>query len=244
MPTLCPNCRIALPAPGNRCPACGPVITAAPAAPAPPALEKRLDPAAASWIRVEERGQTLVLRWRWFQWGHIVIALGVAVFLVFFVLSVLMAIAYGTGPRAVPAIWLMPLALGSATGYLGYRTLADLLNSTTLTVTPGDALTVRHGPLPWPGNATWPAARLTQVYCVATKSYRTSEGRDFSKPYFVFSLHALLTDGTSARISMGPPVTDTDLPRRLERLIERHLGLPDRPVEGEFVCATDRAPAR
>lgn len=93
---------------------------------------------------------TFTLRRRWFQAQH--------VFLLFFCIAwdSFLVFWYGSA-MTTDAPWLMivfPVAHVAVGVGLTYSVIAGFLNRTTLTLTP-DALAVRHGPVPWRGNASF-----------------------------------------------------------------------------------------
>jgi hypothetical protein len=109
---------------------------------------------------------------------------------------------------------------------LTYRTLAGFVNKTRVTVTP-DELTVRHGPLPWRGNVSLPAAALTQLYCEETVTH----GKNGTSR--TYTLSAVLRDGRKIALIKALPEAAQAL--FLEQLIEERLGIRDAPVGGEYV---------
>lgn len=120
---------------------------------------------------------------------------------------------------------LFPLIHVGAGLYMTYRTLATLLNTTTITVG-DDELSVRHHPLPWPGGLRVPAAELAQLF---TEEQITETKNGVSRSYH---LGAVLKDGTKQRILANLPEPDQAL--FLEQQIEERLGIVDVEVGGEW----------
>jgi hypothetical protein len=75
-----------------------------------------------------------------------------------------------------PYRWLPLIILIPHTGFgllFVYLSLARFLNRTVIEVTP-EFLTVRHGPVPWPGDLTLPVDELKRFYCYNKGSRATS----------------------------------------------------------------------
>lgn len=112
---------------------------------------------------------TFTLRRRWFQAQH--------VFLLFFCIAwdSFLVFWYGNAVGA-DASWLMivfPLGHVAVGVGLSYWVIAGFLNRTTLTLTP-EALSVRHGPIPWRGNASFARADIRGVELVEQRHTRSS----------------------------------------------------------------------
>jgi predicted RNA-binding Zn-ribbon protein involved in translation (DUF1610 family) len=231
----CPSCDAPLEAPEDRsrffCHFCGtPIereqapqvaIDAAPRTPLPRAVP------IPSKLHVEELGDELTIRWRWFSPA------------VFFLLPFCIAwnaflvgwysLAFGNDmdmPGAMRLVFLIfPLAHVAVGVGLAYAVLIMLLNSTTVNVQRGELL-VRHGPIPSPGNATIPVDDIEQIYCGVDIS-KGSKG----KPGVTYPLRAMLKSGRV--VDLLPRNSEHDVARAVEHLIERHLGIEDRVVSGE-----------
>ncbi len=126
------------------------------------------------------------------------------------------------------APWLMfvfPLLhLGVGIG-LTYTALAGFYNSTAITAGQGK-LTIQHGPLPWPGNRTLPATDITQLY----SEQRMVQARNGAHPRFQLSV----VTRENRKIRLIANMDEPDEVRFLERTLEEHLGIHNRPVEGEM----------
>ena len=173
-------------------------------------------------IRVEETGNGLRVSWRWFS--------GMFIFLLFFCIawdSFLVfwyTAAFGMGaPWIFKVFPIIHLAVGVG---LTYFTLAGFLNRTTLELTP-DALTVRHGPIPWGGNLTLPVLELVQFYC-QERYQPTRRGR----PLLTFQLCAVLKDGRKVSVLTG--LDEREHVLFLEQTLEKWLDIKDQPVGGEM----------
>lgn len=121
-------------------------------------------------------------------------------------------------------ILLLPLLHVIAGVVITYIALANLLNSTVITVT-AEQLTIRHGPLPWAGNLAVASAELKQLYCSEHLSQRKN---DVQRRYGV---EAILNDNTRRTLIKG--LFDADQALFIEQEIEEHLGIVDVVVPGE-----------
>ena len=87
-------------------------------------------------------------------------------------------------------------------------------------------LTIRHGPLPWPGNHTLNSADIEQLFC-QEKFRQGKHGGSYT-----YEVHAVLTDGTKKELVSG--LDDADQAIFIEQQLEDHLGIEDRRVPGEL----------
>ena len=130
----------------------------------------------------------------------------------------------GMGPGCFIWVFLTPFILvGLGTGYAA---LALLLNRTTIKVE-GNELKVLNGPLRWPGTKTLDASQVSQLYCEEYVAYKQN-----NSPQYRFKVKAILLDG--ARVDLIPGCEDAGQALYLEQLLERHLGIEDRPVKDEY----------
>lgn len=104
-------------------------------------------------------------------------------------------------------------------------TLASLVNTTTIGVGRG-LLSIKHSPIWWPRNRVLSSDRIRQLFC----KQRTH--RDDDSTNTVYSLWALLSDGSTVKLLDS--WKDADQVLYLEQEIERALGLRDEPVGGEM----------
>ena len=220
----CPSCGFQLQA-GDmnletmaaRCRVCQSLIDLRPeAAPAP---VEPLPVPLPERVTVSSAGGELVIERRWFAWT--------AIFMVFFCviwfgfLGFWYAIAFTTGLLALKLVPLLHVAVGL---FLLYTTIATLLNRTRITVGRG-SLTVRHGPVPWPGRRTLATETLEQLYCEEHVN-RSRNGVNVT-----YSVRARGKDGRLVKLATGLPERDQAL--YIEQQIERHLGIVNRPVSSE-----------
>jgi hypothetical protein len=115
-------------------------------------------------------------------------------------------------------IGFLPLALAGC-GLGVYWFLAFLLNHTTLRAD-HHGLTVRHGPLPWPGSHFLPRDDIVQLYVTMHRGRRSG---------ISYRLRAMLPLQT---VVLLPHVRSAEEALYFERAIEKRLGIEDQPVPG------------
>lgn len=130
----------------------------------------------------------------------------------------------GSGPGAFIWLFLTPFILiGLGTGYAA---LALLLNRTIIQVE-GNELRVSHRPLRWPGARTLDAAQISQLYCSEYVAYKQN-----NSPQYRMRVHAMMLDGS--RVDLISGIEDAGQALYLEQILEKHLGIEDRPVKDEY----------
>lgn len=108
--------------------------------------------------------------------------------------------------------------------YLTYQVLADLLNTTTVTVDSRN-LAVRHRPLPWWPAPTIDVADIEQFYAVE----RISHGKNSTS--ISYDVLAVGRDNGSIKVLRG--LEDVGQALYLEQIFEQIMRIRDRPVAGE-----------
>jgi hypothetical protein len=126
------------------------------------------------------------------------------------------------GAHAHAAPLLFPLLHVGAGIAITYTTICGFVNTTRIAIENG-ALSVRHGPLPWPGNRDVAIASIVQLFC------REHVGNKGSRSY---SVNALLKQGTTSTVLKG--LTDAEQALYIEQIVEKRLGIVDAPVAGEY----------
>jgi hypothetical protein len=193
-----------------------------------PKLVRAKAPLPSRFKVKEEDGAPTRITWRWFSLVHI--------FFVFFCivwdgfLVIWYGIAFVTDAPLIAIVFpLFHVAMGVG---LTYYTLTRLVNRTTIEVS-RNQLTIRHGPLPWPGNLDVPGSHFTQLYGeeITTKNKGTTT--------YTYNLIALDRDGRKVKLISGLPEKDQVL--YLEQTLERRLGIEDTVVEGEVATRTPAA---
>lgn len=107
------------------------------------------------------------------------------------------------------------LVLGIA---IVWSILALILNKTTIQLE-GRRLKIQHRPIPWLWNRDVDTTSFDQLYCVEGDSRR-------------YDLMARCKDGT--RLKLVKNLGEVEQALALERLLEKHLGIADRPIRGEI----------
>jgi len=184
---------------------------------------------------VEDDGQSLTIRQRWFQWA--------LVFLLFFAIAwdsflvgwywMLTSGPFG-GDQGMPGpfkliFFVFPIAHVAVGVGLTYFVLAGFLNSTVIRVAHG-ILSVRHGPLPWRGNLDMPTDGIEQIYC-QNKLRTHHRRRGHSSTSMIYEVHAVVA-GQKRKLLSG--LHDADHALFVEQSLERYLSIEDRSVPGEM----------
>lgn len=197
-----------------------------------PADEARLDaltrparpPAALPLpekFKVEETPGRLHVSWRWFSpVQHLFLAFFALFWNGFMVMWFGIAISQGQLPMALFG------TLHAGVGvFLAYSVLTGFLNSTRIGLEQG-VLTVKHGPLPWPGSGAWRKEDLAQLY----GEEHVSRGKNGTS--VTYSLNAMLRDGRRVKVLKG--LTERAQVLWLERTLEGRMSIVDVPVAGEL----------
>jgi hypothetical protein len=164
-------------------------------------------------ITCEKHADGVTVTQRWFSWLAMIILPVVAV------LDVAVVLVYALLPTQ-EAPWqahalLLPGMLAALA--FTYYAAAQLANRTVVQVTP-QVLSIRHGPLLWPGNRTIPISNVKQIYC------RETLNRDYEGDNWVtYTLAAALEDGREVVLlrRIGSP----DASHFLEREVQSSLGI-------------------
>ena len=107
---------------------------------------------------------------------------------------------------------------------LTYYALTGWFNRTTISVGQG-RISVRHRPLPWPGNKEIDAADVKQLYA--------KEGsRPWSSTSVTYELRAVTNSGRNIKIVGGLETQEQAI--FIEQKIEKYLRIEDAPVVGEI----------
>lgn len=184
-----------------------------------PALEAPMPPALTE--ERDERG--LVLTYRWFTPVHVVMLLFCIFwdgFLVFWYRTALERHAGLTDPM----IWFPLLHVAVGIG-LSYSTVAGFLNRTIVAIGSGE-ITIRQGPVPWPGNRTVNGADIRQLF--REETFTSSRGGRRA------SYHVCAVTSEKRKLRLLGNVPGADVALYLEQAIEKALGIEDQPVLGEM----------
>jgi hypothetical protein len=166
---------------------------------------------------------------RWFEPGRHLPLLFFCLFWDGFLVHWYTALASGTAHTksgATPGLtfFLFPLLHVGVGVFLTYSVIAGLFN-TTLVGIRGDDLFVSHGPIPWRGNRTIPAASITQLFCEEKVS------RSNKNETLTYSLTAILDGGERVQLLTG--LTAVEQALFLEQTLEERLEIVDVAVAGE-----------
>lgn len=126
-----------------------------------------------------------------------------------------------------PAImFLFPLIHVAVGVMLTYTTLAGFLNTSTISLNRQE-ISVRHAPLPYPGEKTIPAGDVRQVYTQEHVRH-TKNGTTNS-----YNLSAVTRGGEKLDLLKGLDSPEAAL--YIEQQIERYYNIADEPVAGEIL---------
>ncbi|HEU4538781.1 MAG TPA: hypothetical protein VFS00_31895, partial [Polyangiaceae bacterium] len=159
------------------------------------------------------RGGELEIRHKWAP-GEIVSLVGAGLFWK----GIQFASILG-GLPALQAIGLVVSVAGAA--FFGYCAAARHFNKTVVRATPS-GVTVRHAPLPWPGNRSVAAHEIKGLACEAVAPRRPL------RPSRTFALTASLHGGRKVRLLSGLP--DRDQAVEIAQRLEQHRPERERAV--------------
>ncbi len=106
-----------------------------------------------------------------------------------------------------------------------YATIGGFVNHTELRVS-RTRVTVRHYPLPWPGNRKVLSHVIAQVFCMA-EEHRNIKGVSYTYDVFV-------EEQGGRRFKLVSGLEDEEQALFIEQQIEQYLGIADRAVPGEI----------
>jgi hypothetical protein len=161
-----------------------------------------------------ERGN-LVIERRWFGISTIPLCFFVIFWDSFLVFWYFMALndAKGAGLENLPVL-IFPLIHVAVGILLTYMAITGFVNKTRIQIGLGK-LSIKHGPLPWPGDKIIDANQIEQLYCQK------------------FAVHAKMKSGLTS-VLIGS-LSEYEQARYLEQKIEEVLRLKDVVVPGEAV---------
>ncbi|QDT18069.1 hypothetical protein [Alienimonas californiensis] len=169
---------------------------------------------------VEEYGDAVAIRWRWFSLKYVPLAffcVGWDAFLIFWY-----AAAFGFGPMGGgPFQWLMvifPVAHVAVGVGLTYTVICGFFNRTSVVAGHG-RVRVRHEPLPWRGSADHDADGFTALFV-----RRGSSSAKSNQPQTTYDVLARTADGGQRTLLRG--LEEKNDARFLAEAIGRALDLP------------------
>ncbi|MET0398886.1 MAG: hypothetical protein ABW277_18990 [Longimicrobiaceae bacterium] len=169
----------------------------------------------------ETAGGRVTFRHRWFSPKFLFLVFFCVFWDGFLVFWYTLAIA-GDAPLVFKLFPLIHVTVGAV---LTYYTIAGFVNTTTVMLDRGH-LSVRHGPLPWPGKLDVDTSRFRQLYC----EEKVSRGKNGVS--YTYDLKAVMSDGERRKIVSG--LDSPDVPLYLEQQMEEWLKIRDEPVHGEL----------
>jgi len=225
----CPACLMTVPGEHvnirlgiGKCPGCATVFQVADQLPGPPKPKVGLP----SVFLIENWGPELVITRRWYfhgVWALLAFCTFWDGFLVMWYTAAVQGILRGNAGSAWPMLLFPVLHLGIGIG-LTYFVVSSFVNKTTIQATASE-VSVRHGPLPWPGNCQVLTAEIKQLFCTENhhkgrRNCRTS-----------YDVQVLKHDNTRVKLLGG--LTEVDQALFIEQQIEEHLKIRDEHVVGE-----------
>ncbi len=178
---------------------------------------------------VTDLGDRLLIRRRWFSW----IAIPMLFFCIVWDGTLVFWYGMATQMKTGSMQWvflLFPLLHVAVGVGITYFTLAMLLNKTWIEVDP-HAFTVRHRPLPWPGNRRIDPAAIEQLYGKREKHQSRDDDGD-TRTWYTYELHAQLLGGKHEKLLSG--LEKPQHVRYIEQEMEKWLGIKDRRVVGQM----------
>ena len=162
--------------------------------------------------------------YRWFSIYTVLLTVFVVLWDGF--LIVLYTQAINTSNTTTLVYSLLHLAVGVG---LTYYVLAGYINRTYIRVD-HSLLSIKHAPLPFPGNRTVDASDIKQVY---SKARLSRSQRDGVVTFLVtFEVHALTHSGRNLKLLSR--LVNSEHALFIEQEIERFLHIQDAPVRGEI----------
>ncbi len=182
--------------------------------------DAKLDVSLPKNLAVDNFGSELKITRRWFSPKYIA--------MIFFSLfwNGFMVVWYGIA--IANQIWIMALfgLLHAGVGiWLIYYILCGFVNITEVKVSP-NALTVKHSPIPYPGNKRLDPFNIDQLYS------KEKISRNRNSTTYSYEVHLITREGKHQKL-----VTGLDEPEQalyMEQKIEQALNITDRRVRGEL----------
>ena len=172
---------------------------------------------------LEETAGTTRISWSWFRLEYVMV--GAWGFALDLFSGALLARSLSAGDPLEPGpVAFLCLLLAGGLG-LTYCALTGVLNTTTVEAS-RDGLSIRHGPLPWPGNQDLPRRALTHLYGLenARRPLFAWHGRGWD-------LNAV--DAKGRRRTLLSRLEEQEQVLFLEQALEKRLGIEEAPVQGE-----------
>ena len=202
-------------------------------APAKQTAENRAEVPLPKKFKVDDLGTELTISWSWFS-PSILFLLFFCVFWDGFLVvwySAVLGLGFGglggnNGPQGWALVFmaLFPILHVAVGVGLTYFVLASFVNRTWVRVDRGE-LTIRHGPVPFPGNKTLLTADIKQFYCTETVNNRRNNCS------VTYELNAVAADG--GKVKLLSALDEIEQALYLEQRLESFLGIVNERVPGE-----------
>ena len=180
------------------------------------------DRSAPQGLRLEQRGNRLTIVRRWVGPAFLVLAFFCLVWNVLLVVWSVLAFREGT-----PVLYKVGAVLQALAGIgITYLTMAGLLNKTNISMD-AERLTVRHGPIPWPGSCEVNIVEVERVDCRERAIRGRRGGREITVGYR-YAVFAYTRDGRAVKLVSH--LTVRDQAQFIQEQIESRLQLGKRPV--------------
>lgn len=201
------------------CRTCNDLFSIADQLPNDPIVRQRARVPKPDGMMVSSTGDVLTLTRRWFTPAAFILVF----FCVFWDGFLVVWYALTLTSRHVDVVALLfPMLHVLAGAFLTYFCVCLFVNRTVFTLTRRD-LSIRHVPLPTPGNRTLEISQVDQFYAEEVRGNKGSRS---------YTLSVLLKDGKKVRLLGGLPDASSAL--YLEQTLEQFLGIEDRPVGDEL----------
>lgn len=176
-------------------------------------------------LQIADDGWSYELSWRWFRPVFLFLVFFCIVWDSFLVFWYTMAIGGGPPFPFNLIMIIFPIAHVAVGVGLTWYTLCGFVNRTVVAVR-NHELTVRHGPLPWPGNLTLDAGDIRQFYV----REKVSHGKNGTS--VTYDIEVIQSAGNSRKLITG--LDSSDLALAIEQGLEQHLRIVDEPIAGEL----------
>ena len=176
-------------------------------------------------IKVDVWGSELTIVQRWFSLALLMLVFICVVWNGFLVFWYFLISSTGDSDAFKLVFMLFPMLHVAVGVGLMYFTICGFVNRTVICVSGGE-LTVRHGPLPWPGNRNVFADDLKQLYC--TEHFHRGKNSTSTS----YGVNALLAGDRKVKLLSG--FTEADQALFIEQRLEEHLRIVDHRVPGEM----------
>ncbi len=174
---------------------------------------------------IQWTAEELCIAYRWFSLKKLLASTFCLFLFIWSIWFILPANVIRHNPRDLVDTWLFLLVCLGFGLLSAYVTLANLLNTTTITVKQG-CLTVVHAPLPWWHPPPLRTADITQLFVRRV----IQESRYGSHKFY--EVWAQLRQGREVKLMYGLEAPEQAL--FIEQQLEMFLGITDRPVPGEL----------